>query len=382
MKKKVVVFNSSYLKGSETFIYSQLKGLEKAFDVSFVTQDLMNLEKFPNDKITRIKSSFDQNLIKIFNPFYFGKTYSFRLEKVLSELSPDAIHVHFGTNAMRLAHVVKKLRIPMLITFHGADASKRLSDARYKGMLRKELANFDFICVSKAIAQNLKNIGIHVTKEHVHYIGVDTNQFSFHKRALIDSKVRRNEKVKFIQVARFVEKKGHFFTLHAFKDFLKEVINPERFILQFVGSGPLEKKMKELACSLELIENVEFLGVKDHDDVKMALENADAFLQHSVTPSSGDTEGLPIGIMEGMSTGLPVISTYHSGIPELIEDSQNGYLVEERDIKTYSKKMVDLIHTDSSSLGKKARKTIEDMFNLKVQNKKLVEIIDNLYIKY
>jgi len=66
------------------------------------------------------------------------------------------------------------------------------------------------------------------------------------------------------------------------------------------------------------------------------MDEAHAFLHHSVTAANGDTEGMPNAIMEAMAMELPVISTYHSGIPELVEDGVNGYLVQEKDVEAYA----------------------------------------------
>ncbi len=112
--------------------------------------------------------------------------------------------------------------------------------------------------------------------------------------------------------------------------------------------------------------------------VKELMKQADIFVHHSITASNGDQEGIPNVIMEAMATGLPIISTYHAGIPELITDEFNGYLVEEKDSEEYAKKIRKLLTEDISFIPLNARKTIEEKFNLKKQQIKLNSIYEEL----
>ena len=77
--------------------------------------------------------------------------------------------------------------------------------------------------------------------------------------------------------------------------------------------------------------------------------------------------------MEAMSIGMPVISTYHSGIPELIKDGENGFLVNEKDVASYAKKMFEVLNSEPG-IGKNAYNTIYQNFNLEKQNKKIINL--------
>jgi len=74
---------------------------------------------------------------------------------------------------------------------------------------------------------------------------------------------------------------------------------------------------------------------------------------------------------------LPCISTIHSGIPELIRDGINGFLVEERDVESYVQKMIELVSAPSN-FSYEARITVESDFNLYLQNENLIEIYNSL----
>jgi colanic acid/amylovoran biosynthesis glycosyltransferase len=77
---------------------------------------------------------------------------------------------------------------------------------------------------------------------------------------------------------------------------------------------------------------VRFVGAVRQDEVAKLLESADVYLAPSLTASDGDIEGIPVSIMEAMAAGLPVVSTQHSAIPELVTDGVSGFLAAERDI--------------------------------------------------
>jgi glycosyltransferase involved in cell wall biosynthesis len=105
-------------------------------------------------------------------------------------------------------------------------------------------------------------------------------------------------------------------------------------------------------------------------DAARLMLRSDVLLQHSVTGSDGDKEGLPTVLVEAMATGLPVVSTYHSGIPELVKDGVNGFLVQERDVDAYEARLRDLTKIDKS-IGCRASETVRANFNIAVQNERL-----------
>lgn len=97
-----------------------------------------------------------------------------------------------------------------------------------------------------------------------------------------------------------------------------------------------------------------------HKDIIELYRTADIFVLPSLS------EGIPVAIMEAMAMQLPVISTRITGIPEIVEDMVNGFLVNPKDPEALAKKIEYLIHHPylREDMGKKGRKIIEEKFNL------------------
>jgi len=230
------------------------------------------------------------------------------------------------------------------------------------------------LSVCDAIRDRLLELGIDPRRITTHYIGVSTSAFPYHQRKPVRAKVADGDLIEFLQIGRFVEKKGQEYTIKAFAEFVKGYCNAS---LTLAGDGPLLDYAKALVSQAGLSDRVAFPGAIGHSEVRSYLFRSDALLYHSVTASDGDQEGVPIGIMEAMATGLPVVATNHSGIPELVDDGITGLIVEERDIAGYVTALTRLCDC-GLEMGQRARVKIENKFALDTQNLTLRQIYRSL----
>jgi glycosyltransferase involved in cell wall biosynthesis len=159
-----------------------------------------------------------------------------------------------------------------------------------------------------------------------------------------------------LSVSRFVEKKAPYLTILAYK--LAKDQCPD-LTLKMVGDGDLLPVCKDI-CRYMNLDGIEFLGVKSPEEIEFEMENSFCFLQHSKMAENGDKEGTPVSILEAMAAGLPVISTKHAGIPDLVKDGNSGFLVEEGDVKLMAEKIVLLQRNKKTShdFGQNSRKEI------------------------
>ena len=229
-----------------------------------------------------------------------------------------------------------------------------------------------FLPVSHFWKAKLTEIGCHESKIKIHHMGVDIDRFRFVPRSGVENKAAR-----ILSIGRLIEKKGFEYGIRAVARILRKNRNVTYDIL---GDGPLYNRLSSLIAEQNVSGKINLLGWKDRDEVLELLEGSDLLIAPSVTAARGDMEGIPMVIMEAMSMGVPVISTRHSGIPELIKNGETGILVPERDVEIMCDKIELLINNPELiiKLTKKARQHIESNFNLDKQNMKLIGLYEKL----
>ncbi|MEO0981722.1 MAG: glycosyltransferase [Pseudomonadota bacterium] len=154
--------------------------------------------------------------------------------------------------------------------------------------------------------------------------GVDTDLFPFVER------MQNGEagEIRIAAVGRLIEKKGFEYALRAVAG-LSQAGRNVRF--ELAGDGPLRAELAALAAELGVAADTVFHGQATQPQVAELLARADLFIAPSVTASNGDEDAAINTLKEAMLSGLPVVSTRHGGIPELVEHGVSGYLAPERD---------------------------------------------------
>lgn len=299
--------------------------------------------------------------------------------KLIGSRRPALVHAHFGVEAVYALPLAHKLRVPLVTTFHGFDAtlsSKSLLTSRSPSwinyaLLRGQLARKGdvFLCVSEFIRQRVIELGFPAERTYVHHIGIDTESIS--------PREKKDEKPLVLHVARLVEKKGTEYLIRAFSKIAH--VFPEAELI-IIGDGPLRMPLEALVRSLNIQRQVHFKGASSHADVMMTMRNAAMLALPSVTANSGDAEGLGMVLIEAAAFGVPVIGTQHGGIPEAIIDSQTGFIVAERDIDSLAEKIYILLADQEQRfiMGDKARAFCESHFDIRRQTQKLEAIYDQV----
>jgi glycosyltransferase involved in cell wall biosynthesis/ubiquinone/menaquinone biosynthesis C-methylase UbiE len=348
--KKLCIVRHEHFAYSQTFIEDHISYISK-------NSSVIHGESYP---------MFDQNQQCIFtknqlnliinNQYSISKNiYTDTLHNYLKDNKFEVILAEFGIVAAKIYNACKKSGIPYVVHFHGYDATATPTLQTYK----KEYSDIfqsaaALIVVSKAMREKIISIGAPIDKVFLNPYGVDVQR--------VDLASPESSQPIFLAVGRFVEKKAPHLTIQAFEKTAKSIPNSR---LVMVGDGPLLKTCQELARKLTIDNQVQFAGVHTRRSVAKLLRLSRAFVQHSVTAGNGDTEGLPLAILEAGAAGLPVISTRHAGIPDAVIEGENGLLVDEGDVQKMSEAMFQLAINPKLAgwMGKNYHQRVVDHFS-------------------
>ncbi|MFZ4542776.1 MAG: glycosyltransferase family 4 protein [Saprospiraceae bacterium] len=373
---KILMFCKVFANPTLTFIYNEIEYLrENGHDVMILTMERKNELIFPHNNIIILQeyNNIERRIRHILqsNDIAYGfidkKIYT-RLQKIIFNFKPDVIHCHFGFDSWFLLLNCNPSKIPILFTLHGFDVSHKLNSARYRNTLKNVFDRNDIfpIFISNFAFQSIQNKFGQLRKSKVLFCGIDIEIFrrtnyNLSKRTFV-----------FLQISSFAEKKGHKYTIQAFYNFLKFSKRNVKLIL--AGDGAERHSIVNQIKLLAIDNYVKFVGIVDRLEASSLMNDAHAFLHHSVTSSIGDKEGIPTAIMEAMAMELPIISTFHAGIPELVEDGVNGLLVNERDVDAYAEAMNKILTWDYLPQN---RAKIEAYFEKEKHGKLLVQYYED-----
>lgn len=375
MRKTVLVYRHSLLPPSETFIKSQVSlikewdailfGLEKSansLDLSglkhHICQPPQKLSLFAKLK-RKVSSILNRDLVE---PYVLEQA---------SALNPSLIHAHFAVDALEAYKLAKALKIKLVVTLHGYDvsvypevwASGQMGEGMrdYPARL-SQMANdpdVSFIAVSNA----LKNIAtaqfdIPADKVKVIYLGINPDDFPPSPIPI----TQRPLKVLF--VGRMVEKKAPDVLIKAFAEVQKQIPDAQ---LVMIGDGPMLQDMQQLASTLKI--SVDFKGVQPSSVVKSELETSRIFCLPSIRAKNGDSEGLPIVLLEAQSMGVPVVTSASGAENEGVYTNVSGVVFKENDQNTLKSLLTKLLSDETtlthiSSAGPDFIKTNHDSTKL------------------
>lgn len=302
-----------------------------------------------------------------------GRYWSY-LAAMLCEEPFDVVLAQFGT----LGRVAERLRrlgafsAPLATIWRGYDLT-RIVREHGPSHYRDLVVNGDLMLpLSEHFRELLLELGCPAHKLRIHHVGVDVERFGFAPRRLAPGEV-----VRIVTVCRLVEKKGLAFALEALA---RARALGAVFEYHIVGDGPWRARLETLRRELGLADCVVLHGARTRDCVRAMLACSHLFLAPSVTAQDGDQEGTPTAIMEAMAVGLPVISTQHAGIPEVVRDGVSGFVVPEWDVEQLAARIAWLAaHPESwESFGREGRRIVERDFNLARLNDDLAQVLGDL----
>lgn len=355
---------------SETFIRAHVERLPAKVRVlhggHFPTRrDDGSLLHTPPSLAARIRNSLRVRL-GLVSP---EKRYREPVIDFLKQTGAQAVLAEYGPTGVAMLDSCREADIPLVVHFHGYDASrgdvlKENADG-YQRLFNEAAA---IVCVSRAMESRLVALGAPKAKTHYSPCGVDTGLFS-------TTRPEANPP-HFVAVGRFVDKKAPDLTLHAFRRVLDEVPESQ---LTMIGEGPLLDVCRRLAVQLDMGHAVAFPGALRHEEVAAHMQRARAFVQHSITAGNGDSEGTPVAVLEASASALPVLSTRHAGIPDVVVHGETGLLVDEGDVAGMARYMLQVARDPemAAQLGRAGRSRVEQEYTMDRSIERLWQIISN-----
>jgi glycosyltransferase involved in cell wall biosynthesis len=365
--KTVLIYRETLLARSETFIKAQAESLAR-YHVRFAgvcpARASLRLDHdtavlAPGDGLMRpIK-------IALYEKLHFAPAFKARLKR----WGADLVHAHFAPDGARAVRLARFLGVPLVVTLHGYDVTKREA---IRSNYRKLWDQADlFLCVSNFIRERAIEFGFPAQKLLTQYIGVDESWFTPSDR-------REQEETKHVLfVGRLVEKKGCKYLIEAMYDVQRAL--PDA-LLTVVGDGPLRSSLEESATRLGV--RCDFVGAQDADSIRRYLRRADVFCVPSVTAADGDSEGFGIVFIEAQAAGVPVVSFRHGGIPEAVHDGISGLLASEGNVDELARHIIRFLANDNMRLaaGEAGRKYVRARYSLTKRTAELEDIYDHVLL--
>ena len=313
---RVAVFLAVYLPRSQTFIDEELRRHRRYVPEVFA-------------RSRQNADAFHHQPVHVGGPVYGATAISPAFDRRFRNPGFALVHAHFGTTATYAWPYASRHDLPFVVSFHGYDAglltARRRASPRhwpYLAVSRRMLRRATLVlCASDELAEIVGNAGARPGRVAVHPLGIDVSRFS--------PQPRDPSRFAVAMVGRLVAKKGFDIGLRALALLRRGGVTPDVVV---IGDGPLRQQLEDLTRALDLDDVVSFRGEQPYDEVVHVLERSHVLLAPSVVTDRGDRDSGLMVVKEAAAAGAVPVGSRHGGLPEIIRDSQTGYLVPEHDV--------------------------------------------------
>ena len=379
-KPIIAHYNENFYLKIQPFIYNYISNLERFYPIYFAKQFLnLDLYPLPENDLYRVpvpdpKRYTLQWLYCAVLRRVFGIKIS-ATENILRKRRVKLIHAHFGPEGFEALALRGNLKIPLVVSFYGFDVSLLAEQPewleRYQILFQEGQL---FLVEGKFMKSRLINLGAAEDKVKIQRIAIPVESFPFFLR-----KPKMNgAKVIFFFCGRFREKKGLIYTLQAFEQVRQ---SRKDFEFRIVGGEKLTPEIEEFVRRHQMAEYVKLLGALDHKDYLREMSKADIYIHPSVTAQDGNSEGgAPTTILEAQAMGIPILSTYHADIPNVVVPGQSALLAKERDWESLASNVHHLMENQNewAKMGQAGRNFVEEYHNVKKEVQGLEESYSSL----
>jgi glycosyltransferase involved in cell wall biosynthesis/SAM-dependent methyltransferase len=366
----VVLVRSHAFNYSETFIEDHVNHLSRNLTLlygypfpRFVKGGRSVLPEASEQKLQSLGKNGNTLTPELWDDYFTG------LAEFLKTSKARVVLLESGLMGAFVHQACEKAGLPYVVHFHGLDAYGKELLSQWQGHYRiffQKAAKL--VVVSKAMRAQLLRLGAPADRIVLAPYGVSVD--------LPALALPANVGPHFLAVGRFVEKKAPHLTLQAFATVHQRVPAAR---LMMVGDGPLLDVCRQWAQDNGIGEAVTFAGVQSREQVSRLMASSRVFVQHSITAANGDSEGLPLAVLEAGAHGLPVVATRHAGIPDAVVEGVHGYLVAEKDVKQMAERMIALAQDAALAgrMGAAYRERVVAEFSRQLSLDRLSSILAN-----
>ena len=363
----------TFLKPEMLHVYRQITAL-RAWRPVVLCQKREGVRDFPFSDLVVVPKPRTHPVRRLWQKQILGQPITIyrsearRLFGELRRIEARVLHVYFGHIGVHLLPLLEIADVPVIVSFHGADA--QIPPAHLAPTRRMFKLATLVLVRSESLAERLVALGCPTGKVRVHRTGVPLGE--------IPARVREapgNGEWRCVQACRLIPKKGLATALTAFAKFAGE--HP-RATFTIAGEGPQLGALRARARALGIAERVIFTGFLQQDELRALYAESHLFLHPSEVAADGDQEGVPNSMLEAMVSGLPVAATRHGGIPEAVEHGVSGMLVPEKDVAGLAAALRELTASPErySVMSAAAARRVTAEFDLEVQARRLEALYD------
>ncbi|MBS3794815.1 MAG: N-acetyl-alpha-D-glucosaminyl L-malate synthase BshA [Candidatus Thorarchaeota archaeon] len=343
---------------------------DRGHEVHFITYEepfALMWEDAPGVHVDLV-DRFDYPLFESIGPPY-AMALTSKIVKVARGSNLDLIHCHYAIPHAMAAYMAREIvDIPYAVTLHGSDVHTLGQDPAYRPVVHHTVETADRVSSVSNFLRRAAHDDLFIDRDiEVIPNFIDTNRFAPTKglKLVVESgcvSVRREEDAEEIQPDELVLLHASNFRevkrVPQLVDIMREVVDEHpntRLIL--VGDGPARIEVERKIEKLDLCHNVHLLGIKSN--MSQIMASADVFLQNSTM------EGMPLVLLEAMSSGVPVVTTPAGGIPELVRKGKDGIVTEGFELDEYAEAVIKVISDKDlrEKMGIAARKRVEKKFS-------------------
>lgn len=352
----VAVYAETFGNVSEAWMHRQVV----ACGVPLLTHAHRNPEIFPCPSVVVVdrRKSFADRLVAGLR--YARARHGYRLPASVEseiadrfcDLRTTLVHAHYGPAGIRMVPLARRLRMRLMVTFHGFDANVLpRDDPSYRRALRLLFGRaWRILAVSRSLGERVAALGCPRSKLEVLPMGVPLRPLRMRRPSA--------GPVRAITVARLHPVKG-------VPDLVDAIALARRdgaeISLDIVGDGPERAEVEARVARQGLGAAVRLHGMQPPEAVARLLDGSDLFVLNSRTSPQGDVEALGISMLEAMAAGLPVVAARHGGIVEAVDPEVTGLLVEEGDTAALARALVRMTQDPAArvAMGGAGRARVE-----------------------